>query len=213
MTKKAVARDPNDVGARKGMSITAITAEQARRDIARLMTGPEFAATRVIQAVEGNSGYGTQLDTPDLVNCLRALAGKVNEGDLAQVEAMLFNQAVSLQNLFARLVERGMVQEHMSNIEGFMRLALRAQGQSARTLEVLAAIKNPPVVFARQANIAQQQQVNNNAAVPDAREVEKAPTRLLEALPGERLESGTAATTSGAHSQLATVGKDNRPED
>ena len=47
-----------------------------------------------------------------------------------------------------------------------MRLALKAQGQCRATLETLATIKNPPVVFARQANIAQgPQQVNNTATV------------------------------------------------
>jgi hypothetical protein len=42
-----------------------------------------------------------------------------------------------------------------------MRMALKAQSQCRQTLETLATIKNPPVVFARQANIAQgPQQVN-----------------------------------------------------
>jgi hypothetical protein len=36
-----------------------------------------------------------------------------------------------------------------------MRLALKAQSQCRATLETLAQIKNPPVVLARQANIAQ----------------------------------------------------------
>ncbi len=40
----------------------------------------------------------------------------------------------------------------MPNIEGFMRMALRAQSQCRTTLETLAAIKNPPSVYARQAN-------------------------------------------------------------
>jgi hypothetical protein len=35
-----------------------------------------------------------------------------------------------------------------------MRIALRAQAQCRATLETLAMIKNPPVVYARQANIA-----------------------------------------------------------
>lgn len=215
MAKKAATRDPNDIGARKEMTIAAATPEQARRNIARLMTAPEFEAARVIQAVEGKGGHGAQLDTPELVNCLRALAGNVNGGDTAGLEAMLINQAVALQSLFSRLVERGMVQEHLPNLEGFMRLALRSQAQCTRTLEVLAAIKNPPVVFAKQANIAQQQQVNNGPAVPAtrARNPASAPTQLLETLPDERLEFGTAGAASGADSPLATVGTVHRPQD
>jgi hypothetical protein len=42
-----------------------------------------------------------------------------------------------------------------------MRMALRAQSQCTRTLEVLAAMKNPPVVIARQANVTTGPQQNN----------------------------------------------------
>lgn len=41
---------------------------------------------------------------------------------------------------------------------------MKAQGQCSATLETFADIKNPrPVAFVKQANIAQNQQVNNNA--------------------------------------------------
>ena len=43
---------------------------------------------------------------------------------------------------------------------------IEAAADRAIALEVLATVKNPPVVFAKQANIAQQQQVNNGPAVP-----------------------------------------------
>ena len=216
MAKKAAAPDPNNIGAREEMTISAPTPEQALREVARLMTAPEFAAARVIRAAERTGGYGGQLDTPELVGCLRALAGNVNGGDLGQAEAMLFNQAAALQSLFSRLVERGMKAELLPHFESFMRLALRAQAQSTRTLEVLATVKNPPVVFAKQANIAQQQQVNNGPAVPAvtrARNPAPAQSKLLETLPDERLDFGTQGAASGADSKLATVGTVHRPPD
>lgn len=216
MAKKAAAPAPNDIKAREEMTISAPTPEQALREVARLMTAPEFAAARVIRAAERTGGYGGQLDTPELVGCLRALAGNVNGGDLGHVEAMLFSQAVALQSLFSRLVERGMKADLLPHFEAYMRLALRAQAQSTRTLEVLATVKNPPVVFAKQANIAQQQQVNNGPAVPAvtrARNLEKSPTQLLDAIPDERLDFGTQGAASGADSPVATVGTGNRPQD
>lgn len=215
MAKKAAAPAPNDIGAQKNMTISAETAEQARRDVARLMTAPEFEAARAIQAVEGQGGYGALLDTEELVGCLRALTGKINGGDLAQVESMLFSQAVALQSLFSKFTERGINADLMSHFESFMRLALRAQAQCTRTLEVLATVKNPPVVFAKQANIAQQQQVNNGPAVPATRARNPAPAQstLLEALPDERLEFGTQGAASGADTQLATVETVHRPQD
>ena len=47
-----------------------------------------------------------------------------------------------------------------------MRMALKAQSQCRATLETLATIKNPPAVFARQANIAQGPQQVNNGMMP-----------------------------------------------
>jgi len=47
---------------------------------------------------------------------------------------------------------------------------MKAQNQCRMTLETLAAIKKPPVVFARQANINQgngNQQVKNGTPAPD----------------------------------------------
>ncbi len=216
MAKKTAKPAPNDrLGARKDVTIDAVEPEQARRDIARLITAPEFAAARTIQAAEGRQGYGAQLDTLELVASLRARSDKVNANDLGDVERMLANQATALQSLFVRLAERSMNAELLPHYEAHMRLALRAQSQCRATLETLAAIKNPPVVFARQANIASgPQQVNNNAAVPTrAREVSPAHNELLEQAPHERLEFGTQGAASGADSQLATVGTVHRPQD
>ena len=217
MAKKTAKLAPNDrLGARKELTIDAVEPEQARRDIARLLTSPPFAAARAIQAVEGIQGYGAQLDTAELLKFLRVQAEIVNDGDMAQVETMLLNQATALQSLFARLLERGMNSDLLPHYEAHMRLALRAQAQCRATLETLAAIKNPPVVFARQANIAQQQQVNNGPAVPvptRARDVSPAHNELLEQGTHERLDFGTQGVASGADSQLATVGTVHRPQD
>ena len=215
MAKKAATPAPNDIGARKEMTVAGETAEQARRNVALLLTNPLFAAARVIQVTEGTQDQGALLDTQELLKVLRARAEMVNDGDLTHVEWMLLTQATALQSLFSRLVERGMRADQLPHFESFMRLALRAQAQSTRTLEVLATVKNPPV-FAKQANIAQQQQVNNGPAVPAvarARNPATEQSKLLEQLPDERLEFGTQGAASGADSPLATVGTIHRPQD
>jgi len=136
---------------------------EAKREVAALICGPDLAAYRVINAVEGRGGKsGEALDLLALMKHLRDQAGAAQGGNMSQAEAMMMNQATALQSLFARLVERGMGQTTIPSMESFMRLALRAQNQCRTTLETLASIKNPPVVFARQANIANgPQQVNN----------------------------------------------------
>lgn len=100
---------------------------------------------------------------------------------MKQVEAMLMLQAIGLQTLSARLIERR-ANEHIPGFETNMRMALRAQNQCRTTLETLAGIKNPPVVYARQANVTTgPQQVNNGVSVPPhAREIEIKQTQLSE---------------------------------
>jgi hypothetical protein len=89
---------------------------------------------------------------------------------------------------------------------------ISAQGAGCRAaVETLAAIKNPPVVFARQANIAQgPQQVNNQmmpTSEPRARgENENTPNKLSggsnELLPDPR----TPGAAVGSDPAMATVG-------
>ena len=81
-----------------------------------------------------------------------------------------------------------------------MRLALRAQSQCRATLETLAAIKNPPIVYARQANVTTgPQQINNGTAAPSqAREIESEQTQLS----GGSHELLQDARASGFESQV-----------
>ena len=140
------------------------------RAFAESMTSGPFAALRIIRASEKAAGYEADMDVPAMIATLRDQGEAVNRGNLAQVEAMLMNQATALQTLFARLAERGMGCNDAVPFEINMRMALRAQAQCRATLETLANIKNPPTVFARQANIAHgPQQVNNHAPAPASR--------------------------------------------
>jgi hypothetical protein len=149
------------------------------------------------------------------------------KGDLHRAEAMLFGQAHALQAIFMNLARRSTAQEYMKHSETYLRLALKAQSQCRATLETLAAIKNPPVVFARQANINNggQQQVNNGT-VPQSAEDSRARafsgapapagipesprSELLEASDGQWLDNRAAGTASGADPHLAAVGAVNR---
>lgn len=147
---------------------------------AAAMTSSEFAAHRVIRSAEHKSGFGEYIDVPALMKTLRNQAAAVNHGDMNQAEAMLMNQATALQSLFSRLVERAMGNDNITPFEANMRMALRAQSQCRATLETLAAIKNPPIVYARQANvITGPQQINNGTAVSSrTREIKSEQTQL-----------------------------------
>jgi len=182
---------------------------EAARKFSAMAISPELAAYRVISASEIKSGIGEHIDVPTLLETLRNQAGAVNRGNLEQAEAMLMNQATALQSLFARLAERGMSCENLAPFEANMRMALRAQSQCRATLESLATIKNPPIVYARQANVTTgPQQVNNGVATPSqAREIENQQSKLLETQHGEWLDTGSAGAAVGVDPAMATLGK------
>jgi hypothetical protein len=156
-----------------------------------------------------------ELSLGDVLDSLNKHAGKIKDGDLSRVEAMLGGQAAALNTMFAELARRGAVNmgEYMGAAEIYLKLALRAQSQCRATLEALAAIKSPPVVFAKQANIAHgPQQVNNEtAAIARARQIENKPTELLEHDHGQRLDTGTATAASGSHQAVEAVAAIHRP--
>ena len=187
--------------------------DEKGRSYANFITSPELAAYRVIGMMQSKN-VADEIDAPTMLETLRDRAVAVQRGDLAHAEAMLINQASALQALFVRLSERAMEQAHMPNLEGFMRMALRAQSQCRATLETLATIKNPPIVYAKQANFAAgHQQVNNGTSVPtQAREIENQQSKLLEAQHGEWLDTGTTGATVGTDNAMATLGEIDRAE-
>ena len=178
----------------------------AARKYAAVVTSPELAAYRVINGAERQTGIGADIDVPALMDQLRDQGAAVNRGDMAQAEAMLMNQATALQSLFARLAERGMASTGLAQFEADMRLALRAQAQSRATLETLSTIKNPPVIFAKQANVTTgPQQINNGTAAPRTQENEIEQSKLLREYHGNYLDTRTAGEAIGGDTAMATV--------
>ena len=216
-TKVAVKQESDSEPlARKTVELTLMTGqtkEDQAREYARMMVSPELAAYRVLSSADSMGSMVKMwggIDVPSLTDVLRDQAAAVNRGELNHVEAMLMNQATALQSLFARLAERGMSCDTIVPFEANLRMALRAQSQCRATLETLAAIKNPPVVFAKQANINQgngNQQVNNGipASATHAGEIINQPNELLEAQHGERMDTGTAGATIVKNPAMATV--------
>ena len=155
--------------------------------------------------------YGSMLfgkDNMD-VNCLdKALKESteaIHHGDMKAVEAMLYGQAVALQTMFTNLARRADCQQgRLDNIEALLKLAFRAQNQCRMTLETLANVKNPPVVYARQANITSgPQQVNNG--LTHATEKNIVQNELLEDSHVKRLDGRTQGQTSRPDTHMETV--------
>ncbi|OCC03261.1 hypothetical protein BA190_20035 [Labrys sp. WJW] len=140
---------------------------------------------------------------------------KVQAGNMGGCEAMLMGQAMALQSMFMSLSRRAAAQDYLKQYETYLRLALKAQSQCRTTLETLAALKNPPVVFARQANIANgPQQVNNGVATPTgprAEETHSAPNKLLETSHEQPMDIRPASAPGDDNSAVAAMVEIHRP--
>jgi hypothetical protein len=210
----AKTKTPAPVPASRQLAVEGTPGKSREALLAGAATSAVFPAAMIVTDSSRNT-LG-ELSLTDVVSALKESAKDVHGGDLAQVEAMLTGQAIALNSMFGELSRRAAVNmgQHLEAMNVYMKLALRAQGQCRATLETLAAIKNPPVVFAKQANIAHgPQQVNNHAApsLAHAAQTPKPPTELLEHDHGQRLDTGTAGAASGSYQTVETVGKVYRP--
>ena len=169
-----------------------------------------FLKPQVTAALNMQS-WNSELSVHGLRKALVAEIDEVAKGNMARPEAMLLCQAHTLDFLFSQLAQQAHNnQTYIANYESIMRMAFRAQNQCRMTLETLANIKNPPVVFAKQANISQgHQQINNGVPGPSshAEENQNLQSKLLTELPHETLDTGRTGAAIGVNSHLEAVGK------
>ena len=142
-------------------------------------------------------------------------------------EAMLLMQAHTLDEIFNALAREAAsnIGTNRPAVETCLKLALKSQSQCRTTLEALAAIKNPPVIFAKQANFASgHQQINNGLPgthteklIPSStrtrankNKIQIKPNELLTELPHATLDSGRTGETIGINSELEAVAEVHR---
>ena len=186
---------------------------------ARALTQPEVLSALVIQK------FDSSLDINAVAAEMRDQSAEIRNGNMGRAESMLIAQAHSLDMLFSYLTRRAhgnMGAGYLQATETYLRLALRAQNQCRSTLETLSAIKNPPVVFAKQANFATNQQVNNSVpSQPEPMAKDVSPALENETEQNELGESGyellenarASGITGGTVQEPETVGAIHRPED
>ena len=168
---------------------------------AKTLTRPTVQAARTIQTWQPDN------DVMALADVLVEQVDDVKKGDMKRPEAMLLSQAHTLDALFNSLAQKAFVQTHMPHYETFLRLAFKAQSQCRSTLQTLSDIKNPSVVYAKQANISNgHQQINNGLPATHTQEKQKYSNELLEHTHGERLDSGEKSETISIDSDLAALG-------
>ena len=185
------------------------------RQLTELQLSPIINNTVTLQAMAIT--ISDKIDLNEAVEVMKEKSEKIIAGDLSELESTLTAQVVSLNAIYGTLALRSA--SNMGNslkcTEIYMRLALKAQAQCARTVEVLAAMKNPPIVFAKQANIAHgHQQVNNG--VQSATHAEKtinSSNELLNEADNAPLDTRRTLETGRVNQELAAVETINRSQD
>jgi len=154
--KATTKREPNT------LNIQGEKGKGEERKLAEVQLSPTILNT--ITAESFLKTFAGEVDLTEAVKVMQEKSDKIIAGDLSELESTLTAQVVSLNAIFSTLANRSAnnMGHDLKIVEIYMRLALKAQAQCAHTIEVLSKVKNPPVIFAKQANIAHgHQQVNN----------------------------------------------------
>lgn len=156
-----------------------------------------------------------EINITDAFNVMADKVEKVNANDVKALEQTLTAQATALDTIFNEMARRAAVNmgTHMQATEMYMRLAFKAQAQCARTIEIISTMKNPPIVYAKQANISSGNQqvnngsVNNGQSPTHAGKIINQPNELLSEETNATLDTRGTATTIGTDKAMATVEK------
>lgn len=173
---------------------------------AQTVTSPTVRAAVTVQVFSKSFG---DIDIQSLVVELGNQCKTASGGDLGRAESLLFSQAHALDGIFHELARRAALNmgDHLNATDTYLRLALKAQSQCRATLETLSVIKNPPVIFAKQANISNgPQQVNNGIASP-VREIEIEQSKLSGESNELLTDTRASQATSRVNPTLETVGE------
>lgn len=158
-------------------------------------------------AVQSYSKMLGEIDLTEAVAIMTEKSNKIIAGDLSDLESTLVAQVVSLNAIFVTLARRSATSEYLNQMETNLRLALKAQAQSARTVEILATIKNPPIVYAKQTNISHgHQQVNNgsNSHAHAGKNINSS-NELLSEADHATLDTRGTIETSRINQEMATL--------
>lgn len=160
-------------------------------------------------------------DSVAALNAVRQMAADASAGRLADVEAILVGQALSLDAIYGELARTAKAElpHSLERFERLLRLGLRAQSQSQTTLRTLIEAKNPRLMIGRQTNVAHGHQQVNNAGTTSEEATPVARTAIGPAMQNElmdnthepRMDAGTTSETGRGNPQMAPVGARHRP--
>jgi len=191
------------------LKVTGAPGRSHSQTFAELVVQPHVGSGLTIKAFSGIA----DLDVTDAVAEVKKVCAQAVGGDLSCAESMLQAQMLALDAIFHQLASRAVKADYMRNLEGYLRLALKAQAQARATAEALSALKNPAPFIRQQNNVAVggPQQVVNGAMPPRAGEVQAAQNELLEDRDVVTLDPRAPSAAGRADPQLEALGVKHRP--
>lgn len=183
---------------------------------ARTVMSPNTRHAITSEFFTSTTGGRNQQDTESTDNEIQRRIKNVKNGDMSDIEATLVAQTITLDAVFHEMAYRSAINmgEHVSATETYMRMALKAQAQSRCTIEALSEMKNPKsITITKQANISEQQIVNNGTMKTGSSRAGKKPkesNELLSEIKHEKVDSRTKASPKKANTADEAVEAINR---
>ena len=152
--------NPSSQGAQEKIHVR----EELRGKVAKAMLSPEMSAACSMQGMMDECLVEAGIDITTVSQMLGGQGTAVADGDLEQARRSLAAQAATLERMFHYLYRLATVAEkHSFDLhERYLRLAMRAQAQSMRTLHVLGRLSPRPAKQAKAVS-PQAQKVNDKA--------------------------------------------------
>lgn len=177
--------------------------EKTREEKLALLSALTLSSSTA-QAARTMALYPGMMPAPDYSTMLEILSEQGEQAassDLRASKQMLAVQAASLQTIYTDLMYRAAKAGTLEELQTYMGIALRAQANCRKNIEALTEIVQGRVVFAKNANVATNQQINVDTTARTER-IEAA--NELIGLGHEH--DGDAKLAGGGYSKLAALG-------
>lgn len=198
----------------KVIHLPRVEGQTLEQEATKFALDPKTLGAYVVDAYK--STISTQMDFEFAREAIGRGIEEIKKGDLSNLEAMLYSQAVALNMMFSDLSRRANIQTNFDIKASITSLALKSQNQSRNTIQTLINLKQPnqTAFIKQQTNVAGgHQQINNGVSQSSPEKLLNEPIELLEVNHGKRLDRGAKAKAKGVNSELEALGAIDRSKD
>lgn len=195
----------------KVISHTGVKGQSVEQVATRFSLDPKTLGAYVVDA--NVSTISTQIDFEFAREIIGQGIEEIKKGDLSNLEAMLYSQAIALNMMFTDLSRRATIQKDFDIKASITNLALKTQNHSRNTIQTIINLKQPQQTsfIKQQTNVANgHQQINNGMGQSSHEKLLNGPNELLEVNHGKRLDRGAKATAKTVDSDLEALGEVHR---